>query len=346
MVATVSMLRIGLQVGANVVSTVGVVLLNKYLWSRLGFTFVLFLSGLHFLFTGVCVSLLHTAKYVAFKDAGVRDVLPLALGSLGSVAFMNLSLATNSVSLYQLSKLLCIPVTLVLEYITQGETVSWGVLLTLGVLLSGVGLATVDDLSNNMAGTLFAVAAILFTVTSQILTRAVQTDLGLNALQLLYHVAPIISASMFLCVPAFDKTTGHGGLLQYVPSVGVVLLVLCTCALAAVVNITNYMIVGSTGPITYQIVGHLKTCLILLFGVVLFDRPQQTGHPSSPIRIVAGILLAVGAIIAYFELKRREHVKATADAAVDSAALEPMLLLLRQRSEDGASCSSNEENKL
>jgi hypothetical protein len=36
-------------------------------------------------------------------------------GSLGSVAFMNLNLAHNSVGFYQLSKLACIPVTLILE---------------------------------------------------------------------------------------------------------------------------------------------------------------------------------------------------------------------------------------
>lgn len=70
---------------------------------------------------------------------------PCVQGSLGSIAFMNLNLSYNSVGFYQLSKLACIPVTIVIERVYYGKTVSTPILLTLIPITVGVGFATVND---------------------------------------------------------------------------------------------------------------------------------------------------------------------------------------------------------
>lgn len=69
-----------------------------------------------------------------------------------SVAFMNLNLAYNSVGFYQLSKLLCIPVTLVIQYIVYKSSVTNLVKLTLIPIIFGVGYATVHDLEISLVG--------------------------------------------------------------------------------------------------------------------------------------------------------------------------------------------------
>jgi solute carrier family 35, member E3 len=99
-------------------------------------------------------------------------------GSLGSVAFMNLNLAYNSVGFYQLSKLACIPVTLLLERVWYGRSAPRAVKLALLPILAGVGLATVTDVSVNAAGTVLAAVAVLCTVCSQIFTSRFQQELG------------------------------------------------------------------------------------------------------------------------------------------------------------------------
>lgn len=99
-------------------------------------------------------------------------------GSLGSVAFMNLNLAYNSVGFYQLSKLSCIPVTLALERVWYGKRAPRPVQLALIPILAGVGLATVTDVAINATGTMCAAAAVLCTVCAQIFTSRYQQELG------------------------------------------------------------------------------------------------------------------------------------------------------------------------
>ena len=79
----------------NVFSTVGCVLANKYLWVNDKFEFMVTLSFFHFVFTALGCRVLLYFKFFEYKPAPFKGVLPVALGSLGSVAFMNLNLAYN-----------------------------------------------------------------------------------------------------------------------------------------------------------------------------------------------------------------------------------------------------------
>ena len=52
-------------------------------------------------------------------------------------------------------------------------------------------------------------------------------------------------------------------------------LVLGTCFLALLVNFCSFGLIGRTSPITFQVVGHAKTCLVLIGGYVLFPAKAQ-----------------------------------------------------------------------
>lgn len=73
------------------------------------------------------------------------------------------------------------------------------VLLTLIPITVGVGIATVSDVEVNFVGCLFAAAAVLCTALAQIFTSSYQKSLECDALQLLFHTAPLIAAGM-LCL--------------------------------------------------------------------------------------------------------------------------------------------------
>ena len=47
-------------------------------------------------------------------------------------------------------------------------------------------------------------------------------------------------------------------------------IVLGTCFLALAVNLCSFGLIGRTSAITFQVVGHAKTCLVLTGGYVLF----------------------------------------------------------------------------
>jgi hypothetical protein len=102
-------------IAGNILSVVGVVIVNKWVQVTHKFDFMVFLSFLHFAVTTASMRVLLRAGLFKHKAASFSGVYKIALGSLGSVGFMNLNLAHNSVGFYQLSKLACIPVTLFLQ---------------------------------------------------------------------------------------------------------------------------------------------------------------------------------------------------------------------------------------
>ena len=159
----------------NVVSVVGVVIVNKWVQQTHNFDYMVFLSFMHFGVTTIGMRVLLQVGLFRYKEASFSGVYKIALGSLGSVGFMNLNLANNTVGVYQLSKLACIPVTLVLQQaVMGGEPAPLAVKLTLLPLMLGMGIATVYDVNVNFVGTVFATVAVLCTVVAQILTSSTQ----------------------------------------------------------------------------------------------------------------------------------------------------------------------------
>ena len=279
----------------NVISVVGVVLCNKYINATLGFKFTMFLSTCHFAFTWFGCYLLLIGNVFEYRHEDIQNVLPLAIGSLGSVGFMNLNLAHNSVGFYQLSKLACIPFTIFIQYFFYNISEPALVKLTLFPILFGIGIATVHDVEVNMVGTIFACVAVLFTTCSQIFTKEYQRRLSCNALQLLYLTSPIIMLGMMILIPFFDDIDN---LMNYNWTWEVVSCILLSCCLALEVNISNYLVLGKTSPLTYQVLGHVKTILLLIISFYLFSYKLEKNN-------IMGIAIAMGGVIAYSEVKRR-----------------------------------------
>eukprot|EP00605_Chrysophyceae_sp_TOSAG23-4_P002438 GSChrysophyteH1.ASY1.ANO1.2697.1 assembled CDS len=258
---------------------------------------MVFLSFLHFTCTAIGTRILLGLGVFHYKPAATNNVLWVALGSLLSVAFMNLNLSHNSVGFYQLSKLACIPVTLIIQCVAYGERVSKSVQLTLIPITFGVGYATVYDMEVNMMGTVYAAAAVVATATSQIFTSTYQRSLDCNALQLLYHTSPLIAIGMLILCPFFDDIDD---LRRYMFTTPTLLRIMLSCFFALGVNISNYLVLGKTSPLTYQVLGHLKTVLILVLGFTMFGKEPD-------LRNALGILIAMLGVIAYTEVKRRGY---------------------------------------
>lgn len=86
---------------ANILSVVGIVITNKYITEVDGFHFMVFLSFLHFAFTTIGTRIMLWTGVFTYQPAPLTGILPVAAGSLLSVAFMNLNLSYNSVGFYQ-----------------------------------------------------------------------------------------------------------------------------------------------------------------------------------------------------------------------------------------------------
>lgn len=62
--------------------------------------------------------------------------------------------------------------------------------------------------------------------------------------------------------------------------------IVLSCLIAVSVNFSTFLVIGKTSPVTYQVLGHLKTCLVLGFGYTLLHDPFTA-------RNIIGILIAI-----------------------------------------------------
>ena len=135
--------------------------------------------------------------------------------------------------------------------------------LALAVTCVGVGLATVNDVNVNMVGTVYAVLGLLGGVFYQLWVKTKQKALNANSFQVLTYQAPQ-SAFIVLCLtPLFDKVQGPDGLLSALASMRPQLMVTLAfaCAVAFCVNLSLFLVIGRTSPLSYQVLGRFKLLL-------------------------------------------------------------------------------------
>ncbi|GFZ01741.1 nucleotide/sugar transporter family protein [Actinidia rufa] len=71
-----------------------------------------------------------------------------------------------------------------------------------------------------------------------------------------------------------------------------IVFIVLSCLISVSVNFSTFLVIGKTSPVTYQVLGHLKTCLVLAFGYSLLHDPFSW-------RNIIGILVAVVGMILY-----------------------------------------------
>jgi solute carrier family 35, member E3 len=81
-----------------------------------------------------------------------------------------------------------------------------------------------------------------------------------------------------------------------------------SCLISVSVNFSTFLVIGKTSPVTYQVLGHLKTCLVLTFGYVLLHDPFRW-------RNILGILIAVIGMVLYSYFCTRESQQKPAEVS-------------------------------
>ncbi len=230
----------------------------------------------------------------------------VATFGVGSICLMNFSLQYNSIGFYQMAKLCIVPCCLVINYFTYGEVADRKIIGALTLVLSGVGIATVTDLELNFLGSMFGLAAVLVTAQYQIWQGKKQKESGLSSMQLANSVSlfQIFVGFVFAMIFEADKLA-----LEFTPSTSEDIweryhlpgLIVVSCLLAVSVNVHSFALIGKTSAVTFQVVGHGKTCLILLSGYWSFL--QLGGNISDLYANLLGVSVALFGVVLYSNLK-------------------------------------------
>jgi solute carrier family 35 protein E3 len=287
-------LRVFFSLALNVISSVGVIFINKRLvFNAAGFHFGTALTVLHFLITAVGCYTFAKTGFFELKKLPWSKVLSISLAFCGYVVFNNLSLLTNSVSVYQISKILCTPVIVAVEWFYYGKKQSRATVLSLLPVCIGIAIAVYSDSSLNWVGSFWCVLAIISNSFYTIWGKTKQDELKCNALQILSYQAPMSAVMLLFFIPVADDLAA----LQAFKMTSRAAAYIGLSALFAFgVNFSFFLFVGQTSPLTMNVLGYLKTCLVFIGGFLFFD-------VTPTVQNVVGISLTMLGVALYSKAK-------------------------------------------
>ncbi|XP_004288090.1 PREDICTED: UDP-galactose transporter 2 [Fragaria vesca subsp. vesca] len=277
----------------NVVTSVGIIIVNKSLMAKHGFSFATTLTGLHFATTTLLTLVLKWLGYIQPSQLPVPELLKFVLFANFSIVGMNVSLMWNSVGFYQIAKLTMIPVSCFLEVVLDKVRYSRDTKLSITLVLLGVAVCTVTDVSVNAKGFIAASVAVWSTALQQYYVHHLQRKYSLSSFNLLGHTAPVQAASLLIVGPFVDFWLTGKTVYAYDYHFISVSLILLSCSIAVGTNLSQFICIGRFTAVSFQVLGHMKTILVLILGFIFFGK-EGLNH-----QVVLGMFIAIMGMIWY-----------------------------------------------
>lgn len=287
-------------IGLNTVSTLGLVFLSKRAFEDEQLRACqLMVVMWHFTATGLVLAASTLGPFRAFKPVrlNVWNMLPVCGFFAGYVVLGNLSLTFNTVGFYQLSKVMTTPTVVLINFVLFRKMVTRYMLAAILVTCIGVSFTTTEEAKTQVIGVIIATMAFCSTALYQIWIGKKIEDFAVSPPQLLLNQAPISVCLLLPFVPFFDTIPD----LSQVPALSL-WCVLGSGIMASMYNLSQFLIIGRTSALTFNIVSHLKTVLILSFSW------YKDGKVLSA-RECFGVLLALGGgwVYSHLALKAKKQ---------------------------------------
>jgi hypothetical protein len=231
--------------------------------------------------------------YIQPSHLPFTELLRFILFANFSIVGMNVSLMWNSVGFYQIAKLSMIPVSCLLEMVFDKIRYSRDTKLSIGLVLVGVGVCTVTDVSVNTKGFVAAFVAVWSTALQQYYVHYLQRKYSLNSFNLLGHTAPAQAATLLVVGPFLDYWLTEKRVDMYDYNLVSVLFITLSCTIAIGTNLSQFICIGRFTAVSFQVLGHMKTILVLIMGFFFFGREGLNLH------VVVGMIIAVLGMIWY-----------------------------------------------
>lgn len=277
----------------NIVTSVGIILVNKALMATYGFRFATTLTGLHFATTTMLTLVFRWLGYIQPTHLPASEILKFVLFANFSIVGMNISLMWNSVGFYQIAKLSMIPVSCFLEVVLDQVRYSRDTKLSIVVVLLGVAFCTVTDVSVNFKGFLAAFIAVWSTALQQYYVHFLQRKYSIGSFNLLGRTAPVQATSLLIVGPFFDYMFTGERVDAYPYSTASVAFLILSCTIAVGTNLSQFICIGRFTAVSFQVIGHMKTILVLTLGFIFF------GKEGLNVQVILGMVVAVIGMIWY-----------------------------------------------
>jgi solute carrier family 35 protein E3 len=291
----------------SIISSVGLIFLNKVLMnSQFSFVYILTLTAIHFFVTAVIMEALALIGVFQRNRLPLTESVSMTTFCVGSIASMNYSLRLNSVGFYQLCKLLSIPWLVIIQRYCYNKCVSKKIKFSLIIVIVGVAVATITDIEMNIAGSIIGLVAMVITTQFHIWQGEKQTQFNLNALQINHAQAfpTFILCAILALLLECDGPDDSVNVLKHTWKRNEITLIAVSGLLAASVNLCAYGLIGNTSPLTYHVVGHIKTVVILIGG--FFFSNQLYSDSQMFLMHISGMLVTMIGVALYGHFRLNE----------------------------------------
>ncbi|CAJ2510145.1 Uu.00g060450.m01.CDS01 [Anthostomella pinea] len=290
----------------NTLATIGIVFTNKAIFSDPSLKLAqLTFAAFHFFMTWLLLFTLSRPRFAYFipRRTTIREIIPLSVAMSLNVILPNLSLAFSSVTFYQVARILLTPTVATMDFVLYKASLPQNAILALVPACLGVGMVSYYDSlptadsnvkTTSSLGVIFAFSGIFASSLYTVWIKSYQRKLQVSSMQLLFNQAPVSAFLLLYAIPFIDTFPPW----TEVP-VNRWLMILMSGMFAALINLSQFFIIGQTGPVSSTVVGHLKTCLIVALGWITSGR--SVGDKS-----IFGVFIAVGGIISYSVVMLRQ----------------------------------------
>eukprot|EP00670_Eutreptiella_braarudii_P011955 CAMPEP_0174330224 /NCGR_PEP_ID=MMETSP0810-20121108/16485_1 /TAXON_ID=73025 ORGANISM="Eutreptiella gymnastica-like, Strain CCMP1594" /NCGR_SAMPLE_ID=MMETSP0810 /ASSEMBLY_ACC=CAM_ASM_000659 /LENGTH=337 /DNA_ID=CAMNT_0015445221 /DNA_START=33 /DNA_END=1046 /DNA_ORIENTATION=- len=285
----------------NVLSGVCIIIVNKKLMGSKGynFNFPTCLCALHFLFTSMSSKVGTKLGICSPPDKSIifpwRDLWTFTVVANLSIISLNTSLMFNSIVLYQISKLAIVPFTCLVEMAWYSRQFSMATIFCIVLTLVGMAMVSISELrvSTNTIGVVIALSSIVFAGLQQLLCRHYQTKHNMPSNDLLAQTALAQGSTLMIFGPVMDFLFSQRWVSTYEFSdIRAFHFLLLSCVLAMGVNFSQFLVLGKFSAVTFQLMGHLKTMLVLILGWYFFGGIVTVTQTT-------GMCLAIGGMVGY-----------------------------------------------
>ncbi|CAF3600311.1 unnamed protein product [Rotaria sordida] len=316
--------RFVLNYSLNFLSAILLIYVSKWLFrqypiSSLTLTIInCFLSGL---FASIILQFLPkiSIKNIQTSTNRLKSLFHLFLISISFSAFItfsNLSLQYNTIGTYQLIKLQVPPTLMFIEWIQLklklnssiltkekfSQDYSLSILLTFGIIVFGTLVNTYSDLYFHPLGVIYACLSVICNALYQTM---VQNDKASSIYERTYFLQNQTIISTFILVPCWLFSDSSFQFNWYVLFRWNIIILLVLCGLLAfIVNSSVIWCIKDDAAIGYNMVGQLKTLLIVFVGSTLF------GESLTIKQIISVLFTTLGcAIYVYITYRTKECQK-------------------------------------
>ncbi|KAK6347272.1 hypothetical protein TWF696_007344 [Orbilia brochopaga] len=283
----------------NTLATIGIVFTNKAIFDDPSFKKMqTSFAAFHFVCTTLTLFVISRPMFGFFvpRRAGFLEIAPLSFAMCLNVILPNLSLAYSSITFYQIARILLTPLVAAINFIFYHVSIPRNAALALIPVCFGVGIVsyydTLPDPSKptqvtTAAGVIFAFSGVIASSLYTVWIGTYHRKLNMSSMQLLFNQAPVSSFLLLYFIPFCDTFPTWSGV-----AMNKYLLILLSGGFASLINLSQFFIIAGAGAVSSTVVGHAKTCSIVMLGWMVSGRAVTD-------KSLLGIFMAIGGIITY-----------------------------------------------